>query len=95
MLVENTEPLRKSWKLSKIEVDAMLGTSDEILDNYAMILDIWASLFALFQNNKVMNEWLRERHELIGNKVPLDLLVRGTHDDKILVHEFIMWACNR
>ena len=41
------------------------------------------------------NEWLRERHEMLDDKAPMDLLLDGSMEDLLLVKEYVEAAAGR
>lgn len=57
-------------------------------DRIAYLIQIRNILYALFRDDKVENEWLRETHVLLGNHAPLDLLLEGSMENLLLVKEY-------
>lgn len=57
-------------------------------DRVAYLILIRRTLFALFQDDYVENEWLRESHQLLGNRAPMDLLLEGSMANLLLVKEY-------
>jgi uncharacterized protein (DUF2384 family) len=48
-----------------------------------------STLSALFQNEEVENEWLRERHAMLDDQVPLRLLMEGSMENLLLIKEYV------
>ena len=57
-------------------------------DRIAYLIQIRNILYALFRDDKVENEWLRESHSLLGNQAPLDLLLEGSMENLLLVKHY-------
>lgn len=57
-------------------------------DRIAYLIQIRNTLYALFRDDAVENEWLRETHVLLGNRAPLDLLLEGSMENLFLVKEY-------
>ena len=53
------------------------------------------SLRSLFQDLEVENEWLRESHELLGDRSPMSLLLGGSMDDLELTREYVDTVARR
>lgn len=60
----------------------------DIKDRIAYLILIKSTLFSLFRNEEVENEWLRETHGLLGDRTPLGLLLEGSMENMLLVKEF-------
>lgn len=60
----------------------------DIKDRIAYLILIKSTLYSLFRNEDVENEWLREPHELLGDRTPLGLLLEGSMVNMLLVKEF-------
>ena len=53
------------------------------------------TLFALFRDEEVENEWLREPRDALGGKTPLDRLLDGSIESMVLVKELVEAAAGR
>lgn len=60
----------------------------DIRDRIAYLILIKSTLHSLFRNEDVENEWLRETHEVLGDRTPLGLLLDGSLENMLLVKEF-------
>ena len=61
----------------------------DMRDRLAHLFRIRDTLYSLFQDLEVENEWLRERHELLDGKSPMSLMVGGSMEDLLLVREYV------
>ena len=64
-------------------------------DRIVYLYLIRKTLFALFQDPEVENEWLREQHEMLGGQKPMDLLLEGGMENLLLVKEYVEAAAGR
>lgn len=64
-------------------------------DRVVYLFRIRKTLSALFGDEDVENEWLRERHEMLDDKVPMDLLREGSMENLLLVKEYVEAAAGR
>jgi hypothetical protein len=64
-------------------------------DRIAHLFQIRMSLSALFQDEAVENEWLRETHEVLNGKTPMDLLREGSMENLLLVKEYVELVAGR
>lgn len=64
-------------------------------DRIACLFRIRKTLSALFGDEDVENEWLRERHEMLDDKAPMDLLREGSMENLLLVKEYVEAAAGR
>lgn len=64
-------------------------------DRIAYLFRIRKTLSALFRDEDVENEWLRERHEMLDDKAPMDLLREGSMENLLLVKEYVEAAAGR
>ena len=67
----------------------------DVADRIAHLVSIRATLWSLFRDLQVENEWLRERHETLANKSPLSLLLGGSMEDLLIVREYVDAAAGR
>ena len=61
----------------------------DLKDRIVCLHQIRKNLWALFQDNKVENEWLREPHAALDGQSPLDLLCEGSMENMLLVREYV------
>jgi len=64
-------------------------------DRIAHLFEIRMSLSALFQDESVENEWLRETHEVLNDKTPMDLLQEGSMENLLVVKEYVELVAGR
>lgn len=64
-------------------------TGRDVKDRIVHLIQIRASLSALFRDEAVENEWLREPHDTLNGKTPMDLLLEGSMENLILVKEYV------
>ena len=64
-------------------------------DRIAYLFRIRKTLSALFRDEDVENEWLRERHEMLDDKAPMDLLLDGSMENLLLVKEYVEAVAGR
>ena len=58
-------------------------------DRIAYLYRIRSTLSALFRNEDVENEWLREPRALLGERTPMELLREGSMENLLLVKEYV------
>ncbi len=58
-------------------------------DRISHLFSIRKTLWSLFQDLDVENEWLREPHSLLDNKTPLSLMLEGSIEDLLLAREYV------
>ncbi len=58
-------------------------------DRIAYLYRIRSTLSALFRNEDVENEWLREPRALLGERTPMELLREGSMESLLLVKEYV------
>ena len=63
-----------------------------IKDRMARLIEIRIALFAIFEDHKVENDWLREPQHMLDGKIPMDLLLDGSMENLRLVHELVETA---
>lgn len=61
----------------------------DLKDRIVCLYQIRKNLWALFQDNEVENEWLREPHAALEGQSPLDLLCEGSMENMLLVKEYV------
>ncbi len=64
-------------------------TGRDAKDRIVHLFQIRASLSALFRDEAVENEWLREPHDTLNGKKPMDLLLEGSMENLLLVREYV------
>lgn len=70
-------------------------TGRDAKDRIAHLFQIRKLLSALFQNETVENEWLREPHDTLNGRVPMDLLLEGSMENLLLVREYVELVTGR
>lgn len=58
-------------------------------DRIAHLFCIRRTLWSLFRNLDVENEWLRERHSMLNGRSPMSLILEGSMEDLLLAREYI------
>lgn len=61
----------------------------DLKDRIVCLHQIRKNLWALLQDNEVENEWLREPHDVLDGRAPLDLLREGSMENLLLVKEYV------
>lgn len=64
-------------------------TGRDAKDRIVHLIQIRLSLSTLFRDEAVENEWLREHHDTLNGKAPMDLLLEGSMENLILVKEYV------
>jgi len=64
-------------------------------DRIVHLFQIRTSLSALFQDDDVENEWLRERQQVLNEKTPMELLQEGSMENLLLVKEYVETVAGR
>ena len=64
-------------------------------DRIAHLYQIRKTLSALFRDEAVENEWLREPHTLLNDRSPMDLMLEGSMEHLLLVREYVDAAAGR
>ena len=64
-------------------------------DRTAHLYQIRKTLSALFRDEAVENEWLREAHTLLNERSPMDLMLEGSMEHLLLVREYVEAAAGR
>ena len=67
----------------------------DIKDRIAYLFRIRKTLSALFRDEEVENEWLREPHDALDGQNPIDLLLEGSMENLLLVKEYVEAAAGR
>lgn len=57
-------------------------------DRIAYLIQIRSTLFSLFRDESVENEWLREPNEMLEGNSPLDQMLEGSIESLLLVRDF-------
>ena len=102
--------LMQTWRLERAQCASMLGctehTLDEILsgaqtiqraritDRFLAVFEIRGTLWSLFRDEGVENEWLREPHRDLAQRTPLELLCEGTEESVATATEYVWHAAN-
>ena len=61
----------------------------------ACLFRIRKTLFALFRDEEVENDWLRERHDSLEGRIPMDCMLEGSMENLLLVKEYVEAAAGR
>ena len=61
----------------------------DIKDRIGHLYQIRRTLWSLFQDEIVENEWLREPHSLIHNMTPMELLLEGSMESLLIFREYV------
>lgn len=64
-------------------------------DRIAHLYRIRKTLSALFRDEVVENQWLRERHTMLDESSPMDLMLEGSMENLLLVREYVEAAAGR
>ena len=67
----------------------------DIKDRIAYLFRIRKTLSALFRDEEVENEWLREPHDALDGQNPMTLLLEGSMENLLLVKEYVEAAAGR
>ena len=61
----------------------------DVRERIAHLFRIRSILSALFRDRETENGWLRERHSLLHDRVPMDLMLGGSMEDLLLVRDYV------
>ena len=61
----------------------------DVRERIGHLFRIRSILSALFRDRETENGWLRERHSLLQDRVPMDLMLRGSMEDLLLVRDYV------
>ena len=67
----------------------------DIKDRIAYLFQIRGTLSDLFQSEDVENEWLREKHTMLNDQTPLELLLDGTMENLLLIKDYVNLVAGR
>jgi len=67
----------------------------DVKDRIIYLFQIRKTLSALFLNEDVENEWLREKHNLLDDIAPMELMLEGTMENLLLVKEYVDTAAGK
>ncbi len=67
----------------------------DVKDRIAYLYRIRNILSALFRDENVENQWLREPHTMLEERSPLDLMLDGSLENLLLVKEYVEAAAGR
>ena len=67
----------------------------DIKDRITYLFRIRQTLSSLFQDESTENAWLREQHELLNGRAPLQLLREGSMEAMLTVKEYVDAAAGR
>ena len=61
----------------------------DVRDRISHLFWIRNTLWSLFRDLEVENDWLREPHSMLDDRTPLSLLLGGSMDDLLLAREYV------
>lgn len=61
----------------------------DVRDRIVHLFCIRRTLWSLFRNLDVENDWLREQHRSLNGKSPMSLIVEGSMEDLLLAREYV------
>ena len=61
----------------------------DVRDRISHLFRIKSTLWSLFRDLEVENDWLREPHSVLDDRTPLSLLLGGSMDDLLLAREYV------
>ncbi len=61
----------------------------DLRDRIAHLFYIRRTLWSLFRDLDVENDWLREKHSMLDDRSPLSLMLEGSMEDLLLAREYI------
>ena len=67
----------------------------DVRDRISHLFWIRKTLWSLFRDLDVENEWLREPHSMLDDRSPLSLLLGGSMEDLLLTREYVDAASGR
>ncbi len=67
----------------------------DVKDRIVYLYQIRKTLSALFRNEDVENQWLREPHSTLGERSPMELMLDGSMENLLLVKEYVEAAAGR
>ena len=82
------EPLETEYVTKELHHGRGLPGRD-FKDRIAYLFHIRRTLWSLFQDLDVENEWLREKHSMLRGKSPISLLLEGSMENLLLVVEYV------
>ena len=92
--LEPSEPSDLSYARDVLAGRAKLRGRDA-KDRIAHLFRIRKTLSALFRDEDVENEWLREHHGMLDDRAPMALLLEGSMENLFLVKEYVEAAAGR
>ena len=64
-------------------------------DRVAHLYQIRKTLSALYRDEDVENQWIREPHTMLNESSPMDLMLEGSMENLLLVREYVEAAAGR
>lgn len=64
-------------------------------DRIAYLFNIRKSLAALFRDQSVENEWLREPQDILNGETPMNLMLEGSMENLLLLKEYVELVAGR
>ena len=67
----------------------------DITDRIVHLFQIRKTLSALFRDEVVENQWLREPHRMLDENSPMELMLEGSMENLLVVREYVETAAGR
>ena len=67
----------------------------DVTDRIVHLFQIRKTLSALFRDEVVENQWLREPHGMLDESTPMELMLEGSMENLLLVREYVETAAGR
>ena len=76
-----------------LALDILAGRAElrgrDVEDRLVCLCEIRKTLHSLLRDEQVENEWLRERHPGLEGKRPMDLMLKGSMENLLLVQDYV------
>lgn len=96
---EATALLGFERKQTDIVRNILRGTSSlpnkDVKERINVLFDIRKTLDALLRDENVEREWLREEKDLLQGRTPMDLMLKGSFEDLLLVRDFVFHVAGK
>ena len=63
--------------------------SRDLKHRIASLFRIRKTLYSLFRDEKAENDWLREPHDALDGQKPMDIMLKGSMENLLLVKEYV------
>lgn len=94
ILLLGFEEIDQSYVEDLLNGHAMLRGRD-LKYRIAYLFRIRKTLYSLFRDEEVENDWLREPHEALDGQNPMDIMLKGSMENLLLVKEYVAAAAGR